>query len=182
MSHPPRHGSPRREAAWVVAFTVLLSAVLTWPLVLHPFTRLAAPTGPGDPSLNLWILGWDLGTIARDPLALVTGRIFDANIFFPAEGTLAYSDHLILQALALFPLYLATGNLTFCYKRAAARVAGRLHALDVCVRARRDGLARGARSWPGWRGDSCRSTSRTCCICNCSRSTGCPSRSSASID
>ena len=98
-----------------VLWAAIAATVLTWPLALHPFTRLVAPTGPGDPYLNLWILGWDLGTITRDPIALFTGRIFNANIFFPAEGTLAYSDHLILQALLLVPVSLVTGSLTFCY-------------------------------------------------------------------
>ncbi|HSK10311.1 MAG TPA: DUF3108 domain-containing protein [Vicinamibacterales bacterium] len=101
---------------WGVAlFYLAATLVATWPLVLHPFTRLFAPVGPGDPYLNLWILGWDLGTISADPLALLDGRIFDANIFFPAEGTLAYSDNLILPALVAWPLWAATGNLTFCY-------------------------------------------------------------------
>ncbi|HEX7484928.1 MAG TPA: DUF3108 domain-containing protein [Vicinamibacterales bacterium] len=108
-------GARWREAAWVTAFAVLAAAGLTWPLLLHPFARLAAPAGAGDPYLNLWILGWDLGTVTREPLALLAGRIFDANIFFPAERTLAYSDHLILQALAVTPIYLVTRSLAFCY-------------------------------------------------------------------
>jgi hypothetical protein len=74
-----------------------------------------APVGPGDPYLNVWILGWDLRTLTSDPLALVTGRIFNANIFYPADLTLAYSDHLILQAVALWPLYLVLRDVTLCY-------------------------------------------------------------------
>jgi hypothetical protein len=106
-----RHG----DVALVALFYLLVTAAATWPLVSTPGSRLFAPIGPGDPYLNLWILGWDLGTISRDPLALLNGRIFDANIFFPAQGTLAYSDHLILPALVVWPLWAATGNLTLCY-------------------------------------------------------------------
>ncbi len=125
-----------REGACIAAFAALVATVLTWPLVLHPFARLAAPAGAGDPYLNLWILGWDLGTITRDPLALVTGRIFDANIFFPAECTLAYSDHLILQSLALTPVYLVTRNLTFCYNALLfASFAGGLLSMYAFARA-----------------------------------------------
>jgi len=109
---PPR---PIREWAGVLLFYLAATCALTWPLAAHPFSRLAAPVGPGDPYLNLWILGWDLRTISLDPAALLTGRVFDANIFFPAAGTLAYSDHLILQALVLWPAFAVTGNLTFCY-------------------------------------------------------------------
>jgi hypothetical protein len=105
----------RREALGVVLFYLAATTALTWPLVAHPFARLAAPIGPGDPYLNTWILGWDLRTISREPFALLTGRIFDANIFFPAAGTLTYSDHLILQALLLWPILAITRDLTFCY-------------------------------------------------------------------
>jgi hypothetical protein len=91
------------------------AAVFTWPLVLHPTSVLAAPEGPGDPYLNLWILGWDLRAVVSDPLSILDGRIFDANIFHPARQTLAYSDHLILQALLVTPLYLASGDVVFCY-------------------------------------------------------------------
>ena len=38
-----------------------LTIAFTWPLVLHPATRLTAPITIGDPYLNLWILGWDRG-------------------------------------------------------------------------------------------------------------------------
>ena len=91
------------------------AAIFTWPLVLHPFSLLASTQGPGDSYLNLWILGWDLQAILHHPASVLSGRVFDANIFYPAGGTLAFSDHLLLQAVALGPIYLLTGNLTFCY-------------------------------------------------------------------
>jgi hypothetical protein len=105
----------RREAAAAAAFSMLAALLFTWPLALHPFERLVAPAGPGDPYLNCWILGWDLGTLVRHPASIFTLRVFDANIFFPAAQTLAYSDHLVLQALVVAPAYLITGSLTFCY-------------------------------------------------------------------
>ncbi len=125
----------RREVAAAIGLSVLGALAFTWPLALHPLARLAAPAGPGDPYLNCWILGWDLGAIVRDPLSLVTGRIFDANIFFPAVRTLAYSDHLILQAIALAPLYLATGSLTLCYNALLLlSIAASMLAMYVFVR------------------------------------------------
>ncbi len=112
----PRVAAARRSDLPVAAlFFLAVTVVATWPLAAAPFSRLFAPIGPGDPYLNLWILGWDLGTISRDPAALLTGRVFDANIFFPAAGTLAYSDHLLLPALIVWPLWAATGHLVFCY-------------------------------------------------------------------
>jgi hypothetical protein len=89
--------------------------LFTWPLFLHPTTRLAAQVGPGDPFLNLWILGWGMQTILADPAALVTGRVFNANIFYPADATLAYSDHLLLQSAVMAPLYAITGDVVLCY-------------------------------------------------------------------
>jgi len=98
-----------------VVFYLAATIAFTFPLLVHPAGRLMAPIGPGDPYLNVWILGWDLRTLTSDPLALVTGRIFNANIFYPADLTLAYSDHLILQAVALWPLYLVLRDVTLCY-------------------------------------------------------------------
>lgn len=105
----------RRAHLAPLLWFVALAVALTWPLVLQPFSHLAGLQGPGDPYLNLWILGWDLHTISRAPLDLLTGRVFDANIFHPARQTLTYSDHFILQAIAVWPLYVLTGNIVFCY-------------------------------------------------------------------
>src|SRR6266567_1487461 len=78
-------------------------------------SQLGSTQGPGDSFLNLWILGWDLRALVHHPAAVLSGRVFDANIFFPAAGTLTYSDHLLLQALAVAPIYALTGNLVLCY-------------------------------------------------------------------
>jgi hypothetical protein len=94
---------------------ILLALAFTWPLVWHPRSVLASTQGPGDSYLNFWILGWDLRTLTMHPLDVLTGRVFNANIFYPATGTLAYSDHLLLQAVFLAPLYLVTHDITFCY-------------------------------------------------------------------
>jgi hypothetical protein len=91
------------------------ACLVTWPLVTQLTARLGAPEGAGDPYLNLWILGWGMHAWLTDPIGVLTGRAFDANIFFPAAGTLTYSDHLLLQSLALTPLYALTGNVTLCY-------------------------------------------------------------------
>ena len=87
-----------------LALYALLAVVFTWPLARAPFSHLAALHGPGDPYLNLWILGWDLDTISRAPLDVVNGRVFDAPIFHPARQTLAYSDHFLVVALMVLSL------------------------------------------------------------------------------
>lgn len=101
---------------WRAAALYLAAAIaLTYPLAFSLTTRLGALQGPGDPYLNLWILGWGLRAWTTDPASVFSGRVFDANIFFPAQGTLAYSDHFLLQSLALAPVYAASGNAVLCY-------------------------------------------------------------------
>jgi len=94
---------------------VAAAIVTTWPLVLHPRALLGAPTGPGDPYLNLWILGWGMQATLSNPASIFNGAVFNANIFHPATGTLAYSDHLLLQGLLLAPLYAITHDVVLCY-------------------------------------------------------------------
>ena len=89
--------------------------MFTWPLVLHPQSLLGAEASSPDPSLNLWALGWDLHVFSTHPGWIFTGRVFNANIFHPAPHTLAYSDHLLLQSLAMLPAYVLTHDLVFCY-------------------------------------------------------------------
>jgi uncharacterized membrane protein YhaH (DUF805 family) len=91
------------------------AVLLTWPLAARLTTHLGATQGPGDPFLNLWILGWGLRAWLTDPASVVDGRVFDANIFHPAEGTLAYSDHFLLQAFALAPLHAWHGDVVLSY-------------------------------------------------------------------
>jgi hypothetical protein len=93
------------QIAVSVAVYTGLAIVFTWPLVLHPLDKLATLVGVGDPYLNLWILGWNLGSF-RDGLGtLFTLRIFDANIFHPARQTLAFSDHFLVPSLAVWPIH-----------------------------------------------------------------------------
>lgn len=108
---------PRAHASLLQPLLIYVAAavITTWPLAWHPASLLGAPIGPGDPFLNLWALGWGLQAVLNDPLAIVSGRVFDANIFHPAAGTLAYSDHLLLQSAVLSPLYALTGDVVLCY-------------------------------------------------------------------
>ena len=87
----------------IVAVFVVLTGVFTTPLSLHPASE-ALDLGP-DTRLFLWTLGWDVHAFQRQPLA-----IFDANIFYPQSGTLAYSEHQIGSALLAAPVLAAGGN------------------------------------------------------------------------
>ena len=102
---------------WMRAAGLYLVAAVavTWPLATQLTTHLGALEGAGDPYLNLWILGTGMKAWLADPGAVLSGRVFDANIFFPAPGALTFSDHLLLQSLVMAPLYAVTHNLALCY-------------------------------------------------------------------
>ena len=81
---------------------LLLLALMSWPLVLD-----LAHTGPmdrPDGRLNAWILAWAGPTLVEHP-----GRLFDAPAFHPAKDALAFSENLLLPAVAVAPLQWASG-------------------------------------------------------------------------
>src|SRR5215211_6220476 len=85
----------RRAAAFAVC--LLLAVAHTWPLALHPGRY--SLNDNADAELNTWILAWVQHQLPRDPL-----HLFDANIFYPAKGSLAFSEPLIVPAVMGGPL------------------------------------------------------------------------------
>jgi hypothetical protein len=156
VSHAPLSRGRRRVTDATVVFLVYLAATIafTWPLAVSSGTRLGAPEGPGDPYLNLWILGWDLRMLTTRPASLVDGTVFNGNIFHPAVATLAYSDHLLPQAIALVPLYAATGDVVICYNVllfASFLASGlAMHALARELGASRPGAVLAGLAWAFW--------------------------------
>jgi hypothetical protein len=114
----PEHSERPRWVgrAWFVSLVYLVMALAaTWPLVRG--LGRDVPWDLGDSILNMWILSWD-GEQIRRILSGDFGRIttfFDANIFHPAPLALAYSEHLIPQAIQIFPVWLISGNPILCY-------------------------------------------------------------------
>ena len=104
-----------RRSAYAAAAYTALAIAMTWPLVRGLGHDVAWDLG--DPILNIWILAWDceqfrgifFGHYAH------LWHFFDANIFYPAPLALAYSEHLVPQALQIFPLYALTNNPILCY-------------------------------------------------------------------
>jgi hypothetical protein len=85
----------RKLDALVAALFMVLAIAMTWPLAPN-ITRAVA--GPGDPFINTWVLDWDwYATWHRLPL-------FDANAFYPARYSLAFTENLYGIAVFLFPL------------------------------------------------------------------------------
>jgi hypothetical protein len=111
-----RSGSAHaREATYVTFAYMAMALVLTWPLASVIGRDVAWDLG--DSVLNMWILAWDCeqfrGILAGHYSHL--RHFFDANIFYPAPLTLAYSEHLVPQAIQIFPVYALTRNPILCY-------------------------------------------------------------------
>lgn len=96
-----------RQPAWAVALLFAgLTALITWPQVLHPLS-IPAHT---DTYFSLWRLGWIAHQLPRDPW-----HLFDANIFTPLRHTLAFSDAVLLQALVAAPFIWTGVPIVFIY-------------------------------------------------------------------
>src|SRR5215813_488368 len=87
-----------REMAIVLAFC-LFTALMTWPWILHLRDAVA---DRGDPYMIAWTLWWDYHQTFHNPL-----HLFDANIFYPYQYTLAFSENDYGIALLFFPLFAA---------------------------------------------------------------------------
>ncbi len=74
-----------------------LAAFLTWPQALHLTSQFAWHT---DPHFSVWRLAWIAHALTTDPR-----HLFDANVFFPAARTLAYSDATLLEGGLAAPLF-----------------------------------------------------------------------------
>jgi hypothetical protein len=91
----------RRLAAFAIC--LLLAIAHTWPLALAPGRH--SLNHNADAELNAWIMAWIAHQLPRDP-----AHLFDANIFYPARDTLAFSEPLIAPALAGAPIAWAGGS------------------------------------------------------------------------
>ena len=91
-----------------LVFFTAIAVVHTWPLASDPahLTR----HDNRDSLLNEWIISWVAHQAPRDPL-----RLFDANIFYPERGTLAYSEAMVLQGAMGAPLLWLGGSPVLTY-------------------------------------------------------------------
>ena len=97
-----------REWALTAFFCAVLAIVHTWPLATSP--AVLSRNDNGDAQLNEWILAWVAHTLPRAPL-----HLFQANIFYPAKDTLAFSEPLIVPALLGAPIAWIGGSPVLVY-------------------------------------------------------------------
>jgi hypothetical protein len=92
----------------------ILTVAVTWPLFAAPATRVldaasiyggAAGLVQRDINLSMWVLAWDCHALATSPAGL-----FDANAFYPARLSLAFSEHMLGNVPLFAPVYAVTAN------------------------------------------------------------------------
>ncbi len=92
----------RTVSLWAVASA--LAVVMTWPLVTD-LSRLGRTANSGDARYAVWNVAWVAHALLESPT-----RLYDANIFYPHDHTLAYSEANIGAGLIALPVWAATRN------------------------------------------------------------------------
>jgi len=84
-----------------------MTILVTWPQALHMNSQVAAHD---DPQFSMWRLSWIAHSLSTDPK-----HLFDANIFYPEQRTLAYSDATLLEGIVAAPLLWAHAPIVLVY-------------------------------------------------------------------
>jgi hypothetical protein len=84
----------KREWLWATLAIGVATAIVLRQQVLA-FTSVP---DLGDPLFSMWRLSWIAHQLPRDP-----SHLFDANIYYPAARTLAYSDAMLVPGLIAAP-------------------------------------------------------------------------------
>jgi Dolichyl-phosphate-mannose-protein mannosyltransferase len=88
-------------AVWFAG--AVLAVIMTWPMMSAPgqLTRLDTHDG----KFSVWNVAWVAHALLTDPT-----NVFNANIFYPQQGTLAYSEANLVAGVMAMPVYALTGN------------------------------------------------------------------------
>jgi hypothetical protein len=111
-----------REIGLVTIGMCALAVIMTWPALRDPAHTY--PTTSIDPQILIWAIAWAGHGLVHQPL-----HVFNANVFYPAPLSLAFTDSMLGYA----PVNLLTGgsanavfdyNLVFAAAPALTGVAG----------------------------------------------------------
>lgn len=101
LMHPSRHW-------WLVAAGYMVITVLFVSPLIN-YGHLGDASYQGDSRLVIWTLAWDAH-------ALLSGvPLFDANMFYPVEKALTWTEHHVGVALFALPVYAVTTNPVLAY-------------------------------------------------------------------
>ncbi|MBU2235933.1 YfhO family protein, partial [Patescibacteria group bacterium] len=91
----------------VILLFIVLTVIMTYPLAGHLNNWVH---DGADSYFITWTLAWDVHSLQED-----VANIFNANIFYPNENTLAYSEHIIGTAVLAWPIIALTSNPILAY-------------------------------------------------------------------
>jgi len=92
-----------KELGLVLLAAAILTVALTYPMALE--LGRVGRVDKGDGQLSIWNVAWVARTLVVDPR-----HVFDANIFYPHRGTLAYSENNLGAGALAVPVYWVTRN------------------------------------------------------------------------
>ena len=87
----------------MIAVSAVLSIALTYPIAFK--LGRSGRVDNGDGQLSIWNVAWVARTLVVDPR-----HVFDANIFYPHRGTLAYSENNLGAGALAIPAYWLSGR------------------------------------------------------------------------
>jgi hypothetical protein len=112
----------RIDVVLALLMGVVCAVYFTWPLAWHPASLARVDSGDGQ--FSIWNVAW-----VAHALLSADASVFNANIFHPHTGTLAYSEANLGAGILATPAYWFTGNAYAAHNTAvlislAACVAG----------------------------------------------------------
>jgi len=91
------------EAAIVVLASIVIACIFTYPYVIN-FSN-AGRIDTNDGRWSIWVVSWVAHALTTDP-----GSIFRANIFYPHDNALAFSEGNFIGGAIAVPAWLLTRN------------------------------------------------------------------------
>lgn len=145
----PSPGLDWRELVPLALVPCLLAAAMHWPVTLHLSRDVASDLG--DPLVEAWQVAWAGHALTHQP-----GDLFQANVYWPLENTLAFSDALLGYAPAGLigegPAAAVTRyNLLFLFSYALPFVGAHLLARELGVGRAGAAAAGAAFAYAPWR-------------------------------
>src|SRR5688572_22912720 len=93
----------RRPTLLAIIIGAIVGIVMTWPMMRSPGSL--ARMDSYDGKFSVWNVAWVAHALVDTP-----ANVFNANIFHPHAGTLAYSEANLVAGAIAAPVYLATRN------------------------------------------------------------------------
>jgi hypothetical protein len=135
--------TPRvRDALVAMVLACVLAVALTWPLAAH--LGSAGRIDSGDGRHGVWNVAWVAHSLTTAP-----STVFDANIFYPHDNALAFSEANLVAGVLGIPVWLFAGGNPYATFNAVVLMAFMLAGLCAFLLARTVGAGRGGAAVAG---------------------------------